>query len=159
MKFKYILGIQLSIFSAYIGQADSKAEGNYNVPVKEESLTNSSNYDTEYKFHENNNGDITRFKYDLPLELTGEENKIDLSYTGDAEFPWSGDAAKGDCSDADGTFKCNLIYTKEKLTLDPVKTEEVIRRNFAGNESEIQRRLQVAEIFRSEPAGITSFYR
>lgn len=158
MKFKYILGIQLSVFSAHMGLADSKADGNYNVPVQEENLSDSSNYATEYKYHENNN-EITRLKYDLPLELTGESNKIDISYTGDAEFPWSGDAAKGDCSDVDGTFKCNLIYTKEKLSLDPVKTEENIRRNFAGNESEIQRRLQVAEIFRSEPAGITSFYR
>jgi len=158
MKFKYILGIQLSVFAAHMGLADSRADGNYNVPVQEESLSDSSNYNTEYKYRDND-GEITRFKYDLPLELTGESNKIDISYTGDAEFPWSGEVAKGDCSDVEGTFKCNLIYTKEKLTLDPVKTEEVIRRNFAGNESEIQRRLQVAEIFRSEPAGITSFYR
>lgn len=149
----------LGLSACFLALADTTdTPGTYNVPVKEEELVASSNYNNDYTYHEKD-GKIVRIKYDLPLELAGNLNNIDISYTGDASYPWSGELAKGDCLETNGTFKCNLIYEKEKLSIDPEKTEAVIRETFAGNESEIERRLRVAEIFRSEPAGTTSFYR
>ena len=131
-------------------------DGNYNVPVDEPDLLESSHYQTKYNVRKRN-AEIQRIKYTLPLELTGESNQVVLRKTDDTVYPWQGESAMGDCSEVAGEFKCQLTYVKEKLVLDVVKTEQQIRNTFAGNEAEIQRRLQVAETFRSEPAGITSF--
>lgn len=157
MKLRYKYFFALGILLCFTAVAENK-DGNYNVPVENEDLVQSSDYESDYNVHERD-GEIDRIKYDLPIELTGEYNKIEIYYTGDAEFPWSGDLAKGDCHETDGQFTCNLVYEKEKLVLDSQKAETAIRSTFAGSEEEIQRRLQVAEIFRSEPAGIASFYR
>lgn len=149
--------LMLGAVLCFSAMAENK-DGNYNVPVESEDLVQSSNYKSKYKVRDRG-GAIDRIKYDLPVELTGEANRVEISYTGDREFPWSGELAKGDCQETDGKFTCHLVYKKEKLSLDSQKTEAAIRNAFAGNEEEVQRRLRVAEIFRSEPAGITSFSR
>ncbi len=150
----FTLAILLSFHN--VSWSDEQRDGNYNVPVESEELVNSSDFQTKYKFR-SQNGKITRVKYKLPIELTGTENNVDISYTGDTENPWSGDNAKGDCQEINNNFNCNLIYTKELLNIDANLSEAAIRNTFAGNEDEIQRRLKVAEVFRSEPAGITTF--
>ncbi len=148
---------QAFMFLVVVEPVFSRAiDGNYNVPVEESDLVTSSNYQTKYNVRKRN-GEVQRIKYSLPLELTGEVNQVLLKKTNDNAYPWQGESAMGDCNEVDGEFKCQLTYVKEKLILDEVKTEQQIRNTFAGNETEIQRRLRVAETFRSEPAGIASF--
>lgn len=158
MKYKISLSLFLLTSFSFSPSAysDEESSGNYKVPVDSAELEPSSTYEAQYKIKMEQD-EITRIKCKLPLELSGEENEIDISYTGDAEFPWSGELARGDCQEKDGRFNCQLNYSKEKLIIDVTKTEAAITARFSGNPEELQRRLKVAEIFRSEPAGITSF--
>lgn len=135
---------------------DERSTGNYNVPVEECELVNSSDYTTNYRYNLED-GKVTRMKYTLPLELTGVENRVSITETPEEGFPWSGANARGSCQQVEGKFSCDLIYDAEDLVFDIEKTEEVIRTKFAGNALEIDRRLEVAERFRSEPRGTTSF--
>lgn len=88
---------------------------------------------------------VEQIKYNLPLELTGVENRIRLSANGDGTY--SGAHAEATCSEK----TCSLKY--RDLKFDEAAVRDLFKRR-GIEDIELDRRMAVFEHFNGNPAGI-----
>lgn len=151
---KRILLVTLGIFSNFVDarEGDRKVIGSYEVPyMGDDALVRAaSRYEITYKIRDRK-GDGLKISYDLPLELTGAHNDIDLRRSSPDGNEWRGDNSEGTCHEIEGRLVCRLKY--KNLTLDPVHASDIILEKFL-DEKTAQAKEDVMYQFQSEGIGI-----
>lgn len=126
----------------------------YEVPV------DGSNGEAEYAHFELKNfsvvqdGNTMKLKYELPLEITGVLNEVELSgvLDGSAVATLSGELGKATCSLTTST--CKIRY--ENLQLDAGRAQSLLQ-SMNLSPAELSARLSVGLQFRADPIGIVKF--
>lgn len=128
----------------------SRFEGRYEVPVPagEEELQPFASFPLT-NISRRVRGGVARIEYDLPLELTGVPNTIELSSQADASGAfrqWSGPLGTATCADN----ACNVAYKDLQIDMAAIEARLVGQGLPA---TEIEMRLRLAGHFRDDPHG------
>lgn len=146
----FVLTLFVSVSSFAKDEARAHFEGRYEVPVPagQEELQPFASFPLT-KISRRVRGDVARIEYDLPLELTGVLNTIELSSQADASGAfrqWSGPLGTATCTDN----ACNVAYKDLQIDMAAIEARLVGRGLPA---TEIELRLRLAGHFREDPHG------
>jgi len=150
--FLIILSILSINFVTIIAHSKRPIRGFYEVPVSNE-LKPYAIYPIKFKAdtYETNPDEIV---FPLPAELVGEEFYVKMAKVEDSENLWAGPNVEGSCSIINREFKCKVKFNN--LIINQSQVEQVIKNTYQ-NQSEVGGRLQVAQLFGTEPIGYITY--
>lgn len=142
--------ITISAFSS------NSIKGFYKVPLKPEnkSLEPFSVYPVDYNANDFFS-DPNTMNFALPAALVGERKAITINKTQGSANKWTGpNVESGTCNTVDRRITCTLKF--KDLNINQEHVQNVINQTYL-DQTEANNRIQVAEMFGSEPLGIISY--
>ncbi len=147
--------VLLSFFVSASAFADEVKEAQYEVPVREE-LKPFAAFSIPAVTTTELDGEQVQLDYLLPLELTGNPNRIVMSgsYDRSGGATFKGAHATAQCKADAAAWTCSVRF--RGLDLNSVKALEAIHRG-ATTPQEAEGRAEVARSFFSDPIGILTY--
>ena len=128
----------------------SPREGLYEVPVSDPELVDAATFKLRRVQLEQNGKDF-KLKYIVPVELTGEVNRVEFTGTiNDGEGTLVYENTKMNCLADQSTLMCKVAY--QNLKFNQEKVERILNAKFDGEE--LRKRLLIQGKFSTDPVGV-----
>lgn len=149
-----LMGVCISLTSS----AALNLFATYEVPADQGSgLENSNQFQIRQLSLVNEPDGTTKLNYLLPVELTGNRNKIEMvgkvDDNGKIQFDY--EKSRMDCQEDQISLTCNVAF--QNLNLNQTLAQQLMEAKFKNND--LRNRLQVLEKFSTDPVGIIRIYK
>jgi len=125
-------------------------EGLYEVPVDDPNLADSAVFKLRRVQLEQNGQDF-KLKYIVPVELTGEVNRVEFTGTiNNGEGTLVYEDTKMKCLADQSTLMCKVVY--QNLKFNQERAERILNSKFDGEE--LRKRLLIQGRFSTDPVGV-----
>lgn len=125
-------------------------EGLYEVPVDDPNLADSAVFKLRRVQLEQNGQDF-KLKYIVPVELTGEINRVEFTGTiNNGEGTLVYEDTKMKCLADQSTLMCKVVY--QNLKFNQERAERILNSKFDGEE--LRKRLLIQGRFSTDPVGV-----
>lgn len=125
-------------------------EGMYEVPVDDPDLADAAVFKLRRVQLEQNGKDF-KLKYNVPIELTGEMNRVEFTGTiNNGEGTLVYQDTKMNCLADQSTLMCKVLY--QNLKFNQERAERILNSKFDGEE--LRKRLLIQGRFSTDPVGV-----
>ncbi len=125
-------------------------EGQYEVPIDDPTLSDAAIFKLRRVQLEQNGNDI-KLKYIVPVELTGEVNRVEFTGTiNGGEGTLIYENTKMNCLADQSTLMCNVAY--QDLKFNQEKADRILNAKFGGED--LRKRILIQGKFSTDPVGV-----